>query len=111
MTEGRRQVSRSGPGAGGVQAVAEREAAGSDSGAFTEEGHRARLMQNYNYDLMEELTNLLQGAWRIDAYLKDSGGKCDSCGQLWQDVRKQQEYLIEKIRQEIVSHAKDGRFV
>lgn len=80
-------------------------------GAFSEPGHRARLVENYNYDLMQELTELLQGVWRIDTYLKDAGGKCDDCGKIWQDVRKQKEYLIEKLRQEIVNHAKNGQFV
>ena len=49
--------------------------------------------------------------WRVDSYLKDAGGQCDNCGRIWQDVRKQKELLIEKIRQEITNHAKDGRFV
>jgi hypothetical protein len=80
-------------------------------GAYSEPGHQARLLSNYNYNLMEELSELLQGAWRIDRYLKDAGGHCDECGKIWQDVQKQKELLIEKIRQEIVRHAKDGRFV
>jgi hypothetical protein len=80
-------------------------------GAFSEPGHRARLLENYNYDLVQELGELLQGVWRIDEYLKDAGGKCDDCGKIWQDVRKQKEYLIEKVRQELVNHAKGGTFV
>ena len=80
-------------------------------GAFSEPGHRARLLENYNYDLVQELGELLQGVWRIDEYLKDAGGKCDDCGKIWQDVRKQKEYLIEKVRQELVNHAKNGRFI
>lgn len=60
---------------------------------------------------MQELTQLLKGVWRMEQYLKDSGGKCDDCGKIWQDVRKQNELLIEKIRQEIVNHAKNGTFV
>jgi len=75
------------------------------------EASRARLIENYNYDLAQELTQLLKGVWRIDQYLKDAGGRCDDCGKIWTDVRKQNELLIEKIRQEIVNHAKDGRFV
>jgi hypothetical protein len=84
---------------------------GATEGAFSEEGHRARLLQNYNYDLVQELGELLTGVWRIDEYLKDAGGKCDNCGRIWQDVRKQKEVLVEKIRQEIVNHAKGGQFV
>jgi hypothetical protein len=86
-------------------------AAPAETPAFTEEGHAARLLENYNYDLVQELGELLQGAWRIDEYLKDSGGKCDNCGRIWHDVRKQKELLIEKVRQELVQHAKDGKFV
>jgi hypothetical protein len=74
-------------------------------------GARARAMENYNYNLIEELTQLLKGVWRTDEYLKDSGGRCDECGKIWTDLRKQNELLIEKLRQEIVRHAKDGRFV
>jgi hypothetical protein len=94
-------------------AVAQRESSSApeQQTAFSEPGHRARLLENYNYDLVQELGELLQGVWRVDEYLKDSGGKCDDCGKIWQDVRKQKEYLIEKIRQELVNHAKDGRFV
>lgn len=79
------------------------------AGAYEEK--RARLIENYNYDLVQELAQLLKGVWRIDEYLKDAGGRCDSCGNIWIDVRKQNELLIEKVRQEIVNHAKDGRFV
>jgi hypothetical protein len=81
------------------------------SEAFAEPGHRARLIENHNYDLVEELGQLLKGVWRMDEYLKDAGGKCDACGKIWQDVRKQNEFLVEKIRQEIVNHAKAGTFV
>jgi hypothetical protein len=78
---------------------------------FTEPGHRARLLSNLNYDLITELSELLTGVWRIDQYLKDSGqDNCQSCGTMWQDLRKQKEILVEKLRQEIVLHAKDGRF-
>ena len=80
-------------------------------GAHGEAGHQGRLLDNYNYDLMQELTQLLKGVWRIDQYLKDAGGKCDSCGVIWQDLRKQQELIIEKLRQEIVNHAKSGQFI
>jgi hypothetical protein len=79
-------------------------------GAYGETS-RARLIENYNYDLVQELTQLLKGVWRIDQYLKDSGGRCDDCGKIWTDVRKQNELLVEKLRQEIVNHAKNGRFV
>jgi hypothetical protein len=79
--------------------------------AYSEPGHRARILSNYNYDLVQELSELLTGVWRIDQYLKDSGGHCDECGRIWQDVRKQKEFLIEKIRQEITNHVKEGRFV
>jgi hypothetical protein len=82
-----------------------------NEGAYSEPGHRARLLSNYNYDLVQELGELLTGVWRIDEYLKDAGGQCDTCGKIWQDVRKQKEFLVEKIRQEITNHAKDGRFI
>lgn len=81
------------------------------AGAFSEPGHRARLISNFNYNLVQELSELLSGAWRIDAYLKDAAGHCEECARIWQDVRKQKEFLIEKIRQEIAIHAKDGRFI
>jgi hypothetical protein len=90
--------------ASGGTAIAEESA-----GAYGDK--RARLIENYNYDLVQELAQLLKGVWRIDEYLKDAGGRCDACGSIWNDVRKQNELLIEKIRQEIVNHAKDGRFV
>ncbi len=78
---------------------------------FTEPGHRARLLSNSNYDLITELSELLTGVWRLDEYLKDAGDDgCDACGKLWQDIRKQKEILVEKLRQEIVNHAKSGTF-
>jgi hypothetical protein len=80
-------------------------------GAYSEPGHRGRMLSNHNYNLVQELGELLTGLWRIDAYLKDSGGQCDQCGMIWQDVRKQKELLIEKVRQEITNHAKEGRFL
>jgi hypothetical protein len=80
-------------------------------GAYSEEGHRGRMLSNHNYDLVQELGELLTGLWRIDDYLRDAGGNCDECGRIWQDVRKQKEFLIEKVRQEIVNHAKNGRFI
>lgn len=88
-------------------AVAQRPEAA--AGAYGDK--RARLIEDYNYDLVQELTQLLKGVWRIDEYLKDSGGRCDDCGKIWNDVRKQNELLIEKLRQEIVNHAKNGTFV
>lgn len=94
----------------GQAGTAERTATDGDQ-AVSEPGHRARLLENHNYDLAEELAQLLKGVWRMDQYSKDASGKCDDCGKIWQDVRKQNELLIEKIRQEIVNHAKGGRFV
>jgi hypothetical protein len=81
------------------------------TGAYSEEGHRGRMLSNHNYDLIQELGELLTGLWRTDDYLRDAGGQCDDCGKIWQDVRKQKELLIEKLRQEITNHAKDGRFI
>jgi hypothetical protein len=79
--------------------------------AFQEAGHRGRMLSNNSYNLVTELSELLTGLWRVDEYLKDAGhAGCQDCGQLWQDVRKQKEILIEKIRQEVVEHAKAGTF-
>ena len=33
---------------------------------FSEPGHRARLLSNNSYNLVQELGEVLQGAWRID---------------------------------------------
>jgi hypothetical protein len=78
---------------------------------FREPGHRARVVSNNSYNLAMELSELLTGVWRIDQYLKDSGEVgCDPCGQMWQDIRKQKEILIEKVREELVRHAKEGTF-
>ena len=78
---------------------------------FSEPGHRGRILSNTSYNLTRELSELLAGTWRIDQYLKDAGADdCKDCGRLWQDIRKQNEILIEKLRQEIVAHAKNGTF-
>jgi hypothetical protein len=79
---------------------------------FTEPGHRGRMLSNNSYNLALELTELLKGLWRVDQYMKDAGeAGCQNCGILWQDIRKQNEILIEKLRQEVVDHAKSGNFI
>jgi hypothetical protein len=82
--------------------------AGRETQEFQEEGHRGRTLSNNSYNLAREMSELLAGIWRMGQYLKDSD--CQECGRMWQDVRKQNEILVEKIRQEIVKHAKDGTF-
>lgn len=79
--------------------------------AFQEPGHRGRMLSNNSYNLITELSELLTGLWRIDQYMKDASEPgCQDCGELWQDIRKQKEILIEKLRQEVVEHAKAGTF-
>lgn len=91
--------------------TAERRAGEGAEQPFAEPGHRARMLSNNSYNLIRELSELLAGTWRIDGYLKDAGqDDCQYCGRLWQDIRKQDEILVEKLRQEIVNHAKSGTF-
>ena len=96
---------------GGSQGPSQQPTAEGANAPSSEPGHRPRLPSNNSYNLIRELSELLAGTWRIDGYLRDAGADdCQDCGKLWQDVRKQNEILIEKLRQEIVAHAKNGTF-
>jgi hypothetical protein len=111
MTEASVEQQTAVPAGNAGSAVAPDRPAESEPAPYTEPGHRGRTLSNHNYDLVQELSELLTGLWRVDRYLQDVGDQCNDCGKMWQDVRKQKELLIEKIRQEVVNHAKQGRFI
>ena len=65
-------------------------------------------MKNYNHDLIHQLSEMLDSAWRFKEYAKNAKGNCADCHKMWQDIKKGCEDKIEKIKRELVLHAKKG---
>jgi len=66
-------------------------------------------MQNWNHDLVHQLSEDLDSLWRYEDYLKNSEG-CDHCSGMWRKLKEMDEEKVEILRQEIERHVNEKRF-
>ncbi|MBI3945001.1 MAG: hypothetical protein HY321_03715 [Armatimonadetes bacterium] len=67
-------------------------------------------MRNFNHDLIQVLSEKLDGVVRYQVYHEDSEGECDSCPRIWEQIKEDDLRHIEMIRNEIINHVKRGTF-
>jgi len=67
-------------------------------------------MRNFNHDLVQVLSEKLDGAVRYQIYHEDAEGECESCTHLWEQIKQDDMRHVEMLRSEIVKHCKDGTF-
>jgi hypothetical protein len=62
------------------------------------------MLQNIHYDIVEEISNISKSLYRINTYIKDSK-QCESCKQLWQNIKQEQEKELSMLVDEFKKHA------
>lgn len=67
-------------------------------------------MRNMNHDLVQVLSEKLDGAVRYQIYHDDAEGECESCMHIWEEIKQDDMRHIEMLRNEIIKHCKDGAF-
>lgn len=67
------------------------------------------MLKNINHDLVQQLSEISDSAWRMDSY-KKSAKQCPSCLRLWGALRKDYHRHIALIAAEIKKHCKDNHF-
>lgn len=66
-------------------------------------------MNNWNHDLVHQLSEDLDSLWRYEDYLKNSQG-CGHCSTMWRKLKELDEEKVEMLRQEIERHVNEKRF-
>ncbi len=65
------------------------------------------MLNNINYDMVEEIAELSKSIARMDTYIKDSRS-CSECTQLWNDMKKRQESELQMVYSEFEKHVRKG---
>lgn len=66
-------------------------------------------MKNHNHNLIQQLSESLDGSWRFKRYLKDARG-CKECRKLWKDLEKDFRRHEKLLSSEIARHCKSKSF-
>jgi len=68
-------------------------------------------MNNYNHNLIHQLSESLDSAWRCARYyIRDAEeAGCGTCIELWKEFEMELNKLIDKIKAEMEKHIKEGR--
>ncbi|MDD3752369.1 MAG: hypothetical protein PHS16_00240 [Candidatus Colwellbacteria bacterium] len=67
------------------------------------------MLKNYNHDLIQQLSEISDSLWRIEDYIKNSEG-CDSCANMWREMKEDYEKHVEMLKGEIAKHVKEDKF-
>lgn len=67
-------------------------------------------MRNHNHDLIQVLSEKLDGVVRYQIYREDAEGECEVCQRIWDDIKQDDMRHVEMLRDEIIRHAKEGTF-
>ncbi|MBI2036774.1 MAG: hypothetical protein HYT14_00215 [Candidatus Liptonbacteria bacterium] len=67
------------------------------------------MLKNWNHDLVQQLSEISDSAWRMDQYLATSKD-CAHCEGLWQKLKADYESHVELLAGEISRHCGEGRF-
>lgn len=67
------------------------------------------MLDNSNYNLMEEITQLSQSLARYDTYMHDAEQSgCSQCQSLWKDLRQRHEQDLDRLVQHLGEHFEHG---
>ena len=64
-------------------------------------------MDNHIYNLIKSLSKKAQVVSKYDAYLKDAGS-CETCQNLWNKLKSEDQLQLQEIKKVLQSHVKDG---
>jgi hypothetical protein len=70
----------------------------------------AKVLENTNHDLIQQLSEKLDSHWRYEEYIKNAQDHCESCAKIWQNFMQKEEAMINELRQEIERHVQEGTF-
>ena len=66
-------------------------------------------MKNHNHNLVQQLSETLDGAWRFSRYAKDAKA-CTSCKKLWNELEQDFKKHEKLLRAEIERHVRSKGF-
>ncbi|HOM83566.1 MAG TPA: hypothetical protein PLZ94_17455 [Armatimonadota bacterium] len=67
-------------------------------------------MRNHNHDLIQVLSEKLDGVVRYPVYHEDTVDECEVCMRIWEQIKQDDMRHVEMLRDEIIRHAKEGTF-
>lgn len=68
-------------------------------------------ISNHDHDLIHELSNRLDGIWRYDQYIANAAGeKAPGAKELWEDIKKQDLKIVERLKEQIREHVRNDCF-
>lgn len=65
-------------------------------------------MSNLHHNLVQELSELMDSAWRYEHFYKKDAETCPRCQELWTKLEQRHNEDIEVLKEEIASHVKAG---
>jgi hypothetical protein len=67
------------------------------------------MMENFNYNLLEEITVRSKSIYRYETYIKEArAAKCFECTKVWRDMRRRQEEELDILLQHFKKHIDAG---
>jgi len=67
------------------------------------------MLKDHNHDLIHQLSEISDSAWRMGEYLK-SAEACESCKSIWQKFLADYEAHIVLLEAEIKRHVQENKF-
>ena len=67
------------------------------------------MLKDYNHDLIQQLSEISDSSWRMEAYAK-TAGECEHCLGLWKKLQADYDEHIKLITEEIKRHVAENRF-
>ncbi len=67
------------------------------------------MLKNHNHDLIQQLSEISDSAWRMSLYQKAAKG-CKHCSALWKKLKTDYEAHVKLLSQEIERHVKQRKF-
>jgi hypothetical protein len=65
--------------------------------------------ENYDHDVIHELSRRLDGVWRYDQYIANADGQAD-LQKFWRDVKAQELKNIEQLKKLLADHVQSKCF-
>ena len=67
------------------------------------------MLKDWNHDLVQQLSETSDSAWRMKEYMKNSKG-CEHYSLIWKNLEKDYEQHVKFLTSEITRHVKENRF-